>query len=94
MREYAICFGIALAFSLVLTVIVRYIARRFGLIARPRPDRWHRRPTALFGGAAIFVGFWITFFIRQPRSHEGEVLLVVCSAGMSPWPPTRLGRTT
>jgi UDP-GlcNAc:undecaprenyl-phosphate GlcNAc-1-phosphate transferase len=82
MREYGINFGLALAISLLATLIVRTLARRFGLVAKPRADRWHKKPTALYGGVGIFIAFWITFFIRQPRSHEGEVLLVVCSAGM------------
>jgi UDP-GlcNAc:undecaprenyl-phosphate GlcNAc-1-phosphate transferase len=40
---------------LLLTPLVRALARRLGLVARPRIDRWHQRPTALMGGVAIFV---------------------------------------
>jgi UDP-GlcNAc:undecaprenyl-phosphate/decaprenyl-phosphate GlcNAc-1-phosphate transferase len=38
------------------TVVVRAIARRYGLVVAPREDRWHTRPTALYGGVAIAIG--------------------------------------
>ena len=46
-------FLISLAVSLGLTPSARALARRFGLVAAPKEDRWHQRPTALLGGPAI-----------------------------------------
>jgi UDP-GlcNAc:undecaprenyl-phosphate GlcNAc-1-phosphate transferase len=46
-------FVLALISSLALTPICRIVSRRTGYVAAPREDRWHRRPTALFGGVAI-----------------------------------------
>jgi UDP-GlcNAc:undecaprenyl-phosphate GlcNAc-1-phosphate transferase len=43
----------ALALSLAIVPLVRFIAVRFQFVAAPREDRWHRRPVALFGGVAI-----------------------------------------
>jgi UDP-GlcNAc:undecaprenyl-phosphate GlcNAc-1-phosphate transferase len=43
----------ALVVSAGLVPICRRIAIRLGYVARPRQDRWHSRPTALFGGVAI-----------------------------------------
>ena len=43
--------------GLLATLAARTCARRLGLMAEPRPDRWHARPTALGGGVAIFVAF-------------------------------------
>jgi UDP-GlcNAc:undecaprenyl-phosphate/decaprenyl-phosphate GlcNAc-1-phosphate transferase len=48
--------GWYLAALLVATVLVRgcrTLARRYGYVARPREDRWHTQPTALFGGVGI-----------------------------------------
>lgn len=45
----ALAFGIAL----ILVPVCRAAARRFGLVAKPRADRWHGKPTALLGGVAI-----------------------------------------
>src|SRR5437764_10482896 len=46
-------FAVALALSLALVPLCRLVALRFGFVARPREDRWHRRPVALFGGVGI-----------------------------------------
>ena len=48
-------FLLALALSLVLVPLCRLGAVRLGFVARPREDRWHRRPVALFGGVGIAV---------------------------------------
>ena len=44
---------LAFAVSAALVPFCRSVAIRKGYVARPRPDRWHSRPTALFGGIAI-----------------------------------------
>ena len=44
-----------LGISAVATPAVRSLARRYGFVAQPRPDRWHQRPTALLGGVAIYL---------------------------------------
>src|SRR5262245_6319109 len=46
-----------LALSLLLTPYVRAMARRVGVVANPRGDRWHQKPTALLGGIAIYLSF-------------------------------------
>jgi UDP-GlcNAc:undecaprenyl-phosphate GlcNAc-1-phosphate transferase len=43
------------ALALILTPIVRALARRWGVVARPKTDRWHKKPTAMLGGVAIFI---------------------------------------
>jgi UDP-GlcNAc:undecaprenyl-phosphate GlcNAc-1-phosphate transferase len=44
---------VAFALSLVFVPLCRALAVRLGYTAKPKADRWHRRPTALFGGVAI-----------------------------------------
>ena len=51
---------ISLVTVLLLTPAARLLARRVGMVAAPRPDRWHTIPTALLGGVPIFVGFSLT----------------------------------
>ena len=53
MQKLAVYFSAALAISLALTPICRAVAKRLGFVARPTHDRWHTRPTALFGGVAV-----------------------------------------
>jgi UDP-GlcNAc:undecaprenyl-phosphate/decaprenyl-phosphate GlcNAc-1-phosphate transferase len=80
--QYAKAFGIAFAASLALTLLVRIVARRFGLVAKPRADRWHKKPTALYGGIGIFVSFLATTLWQRGGHVDGENLLLACSAGM------------
>ena len=48
-------FLLALALSLVVVPLCRLAAVRLGFVARPRADRWHKRPVALFGGVGIAI---------------------------------------
>jgi UDP-GlcNAc:undecaprenyl-phosphate/decaprenyl-phosphate GlcNAc-1-phosphate transferase len=81
--QYARSFGIAFGLSLVLTLVVRAIARNRKLVAKPRPDRWHRKPTALYGGVGVFAGFVLTTtLLHRPPHVAGGTLLLLCSAGM------------
>lgn len=59
----------SLMVSSVATPLVRTAACARGLVARPRADRWHTRPTALFGGVAIWLAIWVgalPFLWREP----------------------------
>jgi UDP-GlcNAc:undecaprenyl-phosphate GlcNAc-1-phosphate transferase len=49
----AIWLLLAFGASLGLVPVCRAVAMRFGFVAMPREDRWHKRPIALFGGVAI-----------------------------------------
>lgn len=55
----AVAFGLAL----VLTPLVRAFARRFGLVAKPKSDRWHKKPTAMLGGVAIWLAVVISYLL-------------------------------
>lgn len=55
--------GISFAICLILTPIVRQIALKRGWMACPAEDRWHNKPTALFGGIAIYLAVAIPLFV-------------------------------
>jgi len=58
------------------TWTVRAIARRVGFVAKPRAERWHRKPTALAGGAAIFAVFLgASLFIGGSRGSLGTLMV-------------------
>ncbi|WP_089718112.1 hypothetical protein [Candidatus Entotheonella palauensis] len=60
----------ALVFLLGLgfVYVSRQAARRCGLVAAPRPDRWHSKPTALMGGVGIYAAFAIGYACLTPQS--------------------------
>lgn len=55
--------GLTLGFVLALglTPVCRLLACRFGLVAAPKEDRWHTKPTASLGGPAIVAGTILAF---------------------------------
>jgi len=81
-RDYALRFALAFGLAAPLTLAVRALARKFGFVAKPRADRWHRKPTALFGGVGIFLAFLVTYLVHRPAEVPGDALLVLCASGM------------
>jgi UDP-GlcNAc:undecaprenyl-phosphate GlcNAc-1-phosphate transferase len=57
--------------SLALTPLVRALARRFGIVAKPKSDRWHKRPTAMLGGVAIWLSVVISYLAFVPHTPIG-----------------------
>jgi UDP-GlcNAc:undecaprenyl-phosphate/decaprenyl-phosphate GlcNAc-1-phosphate transferase len=53
--------------GLALTMLARKAAHRTGLVAAPRQDRWHSKPTALLGGVAIYSAFVIGYAFFMPQ---------------------------
>ncbi|HYU78698.1 MAG TPA: hypothetical protein VEK56_06920 [Vicinamibacterales bacterium] len=70
----------AAALSLVLVPLCRKLAFRFDYVARPRDDRWHKQPTALFGGVAISLSLFAVV-IGSGRADDLPTLLG-CAAAM------------
>jgi UDP-GlcNAc:undecaprenyl-phosphate GlcNAc-1-phosphate transferase len=70
----------ALGLSLGLTPVVIAAARRIGMVAQPKADRWHRKPTAMLGGVAMLAAVFGGFALAQPTPMMWFVLAT--SAGM------------
>ena len=70
--------AVSFALALALTPVVRGVARRRGFVARPRADRWHKQPTAMMGGVAIFLTVLVAYALfkgRMPHEPYGWVVL-------------------
>jgi len=65
----------ALVFALILTPVVRTFARRYGAVAKPKIDRWHKKPTAMLGGIAIWLSVLLTLQFFLPHSTYLWVIL-------------------
>ena len=55
--------------SIAITMLVRGWARRKGVVAMPRADRWNRKPTALLGGVGFFASFAAGLLLFRPSIH-------------------------
>ena len=56
---------IALIISLAITPLVILLAKKMSWVVAPRNDRWHKKPTALMGGIAIFIAYSLAIFITN-----------------------------
>ncbi len=68
---YVLLFFVPFALSLIFTPIVRIIAVRHGLVSHPRPDRWHKKPTALLGGVSIYLAAAAPFLYLGLKDRHG-----------------------
>lgn len=71
--------------SVLATPIVRWVALRNEWVARPSSDRWHKKPTALMGGIAIFIGLAIPM---AWMADFQSVFAAVFKAGEAAGPPS------
>lgn len=72
--DNSITFIISFCLSIILTPIVRILAVKYDYVARPRDDRWHKKPTGLFGGISIFLSLMIAWYITAMKvSHSEDV---------------------
>jgi UDP-GlcNAc:undecaprenyl-phosphate GlcNAc-1-phosphate transferase len=73
--KHLVAIATSFVLALVLTPIVRALARRWGAVARPKMDRWHKKPTAMLGGVAVFLSVTITFIFLVPRAPHTWVVI-------------------
>ena len=70
---------VSFALALGLTPLVRRLARHWGMVAQPKADRWHNKPTAMMGGLAIFLTVVIAYLIfnaQMPHHPYGWVVIL------------------
>ncbi|MGI8787913.1 MAG: hypothetical protein ACR2HG_09155 [Pyrinomonadaceae bacterium] len=67
--------SISFVLAAALTYVVREAAHRFGFVAKPKIDRWHKRPTAMLGGVAIFAATVSIYLLFVPKTAESLVVL-------------------
>lgn len=85
MAVYLILFLTSFLISLIFTPIIRKIALRFNLVSFPKGDRWHKTPTAILGGVAIFFAaiipllFFLKFNDKQVIGFFiGATIIFIC----------------
>ncbi|MBI4469755.1 MAG: hypothetical protein HY650_10600 [Acidobacteria bacterium] len=77
--QFVFVVAIAMLLGLILTRIVQMTSERFGVLAAPRADRWHKKPTSMLGGVAIYLSFMICYLGFAPRNHAILSILVAGS---------------
>src|SRR3954452_22870903 len=67
--------AVAAILSIVCTLAVRSFAVRHDFVAKPKSDRWHKKPTAMLGGVAIFAATAIAYLLFVPRTNASLVVM-------------------
>ncbi|MCM3874746.1 MAG: hypothetical protein ND895_28970 [Pyrinomonadaceae bacterium] len=66
----------AFVLAVALTPIIRAAARRLGMVAKPKTDRWHKQPTAMLGGVAIWAAVVISYIAFIDKTPIGWRIVV------------------
>ena len=67
--------SISFVLAVISTYLVRGLARRFDFVAKPKSDRWHKKPTAMYGGVAIFAATVLMYAVFVPKTQESLVVM-------------------
>ena len=60
--------------AVAATFVVRAFARQYNFVAKPKFDRWHKKPTAMLGGVAIFLTTALMYAFFVPKTHDSLVI--------------------
>ncbi len=84
--KYLIPFIVSLAFSLILTPIVKNIAMKLGVVDMPGERKIHKTPIPLSGGLAVFLSFslsviifWLFASLTDAKVNDYYILLILIS---------------
>ena len=85
--SFILPFFLGFVFALILTPMTKRLARKTGMVAMPRDNRWHQRETPLLGGVSIFCSMMSAWFFGAWLSGLGSfpnayLLLLFCAAGI------------
>lgn len=71
--------------SILCVWLIRNFAYRYNWVAKPREDRWHEKPIALYGGVGIFIPFitgFLVLLIQKSSPNNFNILLSVFSGSV------------
>lgn len=78
-QKYLLVGLIAFIVSMGLTFLVREMATRLGYVAKPKADRWHKKPTAMMGGLSVFLATVGLSLLFVERTNEFLIVLAASS---------------
>ena len=73
--KYTLAFLLPILSSFVFFPIIIRLSRKYGLVAKPREDRWHKEPTASFGGIGIYLSLLFTMILFVPATAQSIAII-------------------
>lgn len=61
--------------GMLATLLIRSYAATRGFVASPKSDRWHKRPTAMLGGVAVFLTTIVGYAVFVPLGRDSLIIL-------------------
>jgi UDP-GlcNAc:undecaprenyl-phosphate/decaprenyl-phosphate GlcNAc-1-phosphate transferase len=80
MNASLIAFAVGLIASMGLTVPVRQLALRVGMVDHPGPRKMHVQPMPLLGGLAIYLGVLIALLVSMDGAALRQVIAIYAGA--------------
>jgi len=77
-----VAFVIALCGSLFLTIPIRHLALRYGMVDKPGPRKVHVKPIPLLGGIAIFLGFALAVLLTRHGGPYEQIIGILSGAAL------------
>src|ERR1700678_635198 len=75
-----VAFAVALLASLGLTVPIRHLALRYGMVDKPGPRKVHLNPIPLLGGIAIYLGFVLAVLLTRHDAPLQQIIGILAGA--------------
>src|SRR6204780_3419337 len=75
-----IAFAVALLASLCLTVPIRHLALRYGMVDKPGPRKVHLNPIPLLGGIAIYLAFVLAVVLTRHDAPLRQIIGILAGA--------------
>ena len=75
-----ITFTVAFLASLGLTIPIRHLALRYGMVDKPGPRKVHIKPIPLLGGIAIYLGFVLAVLLTLHDIPLSQILGILAGA--------------
>src|SRR6202041_2879373 len=75
-----VAFAVALLASLGLTVPIRHLALRYGMVDKPGPRKVHLNPIPLLGGIAIYLGFVLAVLLTRHDAPVQQIIGILAGA--------------
>src|ERR1700678_901461 len=79
-RAEIVAFAVALLASLGLTVPIRHLALRYGMVDKPGPRKVHIDPIPLLGGIAIYLGFVLAILLSRRGVPQQQIVGILAGA--------------
>ncbi|MDE3169264.1 MAG: undecaprenyl/decaprenyl-phosphate alpha-N-acetylglucosaminyl 1-phosphate transferase, partial [Acidobacteriota bacterium] len=75
-----LAFSVALLASLAITLPVRKVALRMGMVDQPGPRKVHAKPMPLLGGMAIYAGFVVAVLLSLHNIPLAQIVGILAGA--------------